>query len=52
MKFRKAVIVCGVISAMIIAYVLTGVMKEDKCWYSTIHHYKAVLSSYAKQVFS
>jgi hypothetical protein len=52
MKLRKSVLICGIISAMIIGYVFVVAMKEDRCWYSMLHHYKTVVSSYARQVFS
>lgn len=52
MKLRKSVLVCGIISAMMIGHLFMMAVKEDRCWYSTLHHYKAVVSSYAKQVFS
>jgi hypothetical protein len=52
MKLRKSVLVCGIISAMMIGYLFIMGVKEDRCWYSTLHHYKTVVRSYAKQVFS
>jgi hypothetical protein len=52
MKLRKPVLTCGIISAIMIAYIFTVAIKEDRCWYSTLHHYKSVINAYAKQVFS
>ncbi len=52
MKLRKSVLLSGVISAMIITYVFAVAIKEDRCWYSTLHHYKNLIGSYARQVMS
>jgi hypothetical protein len=52
MKLRKSVLICGIISAMMIGYIFAVAVRENRCWYSTLHHYKSVIGAYAKQVFS
>jgi hypothetical protein len=52
MKLRKSVLTCGIISAIVIGYIFIVAVKEDRCLYSTLHHYKSVIGAYAKQVLS